>query len=101
MNHLQAQDPIGNLLPVTSIPYDYSELSMAFVDAAAILELDNVLLAQYNTHYGLRFSAFDAYLRPAMDRSNLRILVNTRMHKVWIPRQSFYDCNLDFIRILD
>lgn len=82
MNHFQNQDSVGHLLPVTSIPYDYSELSMAFVDAAAILNLDNVLLAQYNTHYGVRFSAFDAYLRPAMDRPNLKILVNTRMHKV-------------------
>lgn len=71
---------------VNQIPYDYSKLSMAFVDAANELKADGPhlkpRLAQYNTLHGLRHSVFDAYLKPVFHRKNLKILINTRVHRV-------------------
>lgn len=71
------------LLPVTSIADDYSELSVAFKKAADIINLKHAKLAKYNTLNGTRFSTFQAYLSPVLERPNLHILRNTRAHKVF------------------
>lgn len=39
-------------------------------------------MAKYNTQRGMRASAYDAYLKPVLDRENLEILLDTRVHKV-------------------
>lgn len=39
-------------------------------------------MARYNTLRGLRHSVYHSYLRPAFCRSNLKILINTRVHHI-------------------
>lgn len=74
-------------LPVTTIPYDYSGLSMAFADSISSLKSTDgnlhFLAAQYNTKRGYRFSVYDSYLKPVFGRQNLDILINTRVQKVF------------------
>lgn len=75
-----------NLRPM-SIPYGYSILSKSMVDATMELRNNKLSqveyeLAKYNVQNGLRHSAFHSYLRPCFDRSNLKILMNTRVHRV-------------------
>lgn len=93
------------MLPVTPIPYDHSKLSMAFTDSVNEMKSTNPYLefslAKYNTRRGYRFSAYDAYLVPALNRKNLKVLINTRVHKVCLfncLRIKFY--TLIFIQII-
>lgn len=39
-------------------------------------------LAQYNTFRGLRHTVYHSYLRPAFGRPNLKILINSRAHRI-------------------
>lgn len=75
-------------LHVTSLPYDYSLLSSAFVDGSMQLERRNNrlehYLAKYNTRNGLRHTTYHSYLQPAFDRKNLKILLDTRVHRIEI-----------------
>lgn len=75
-------------LHVTPLPYDYSLLSSAFVDASMQLEQRNNhlehYLVKYNTKKGLRHTTYHSYLRPAFDRNNLKILLDTRVHRIEI-----------------
>lgn len=75
-------------LHVTPLPYDYSPLSSAFVDGSLQLaRRDNRLehyLVKYNTRKGLRHTTYHSYLRPAFDRENLKILLDTRVHRIAI-----------------
>lgn len=74
-------------LSTTSIPYGYSILSKSLVDGSVELRNSNhshleYELAKYNVRNGLRHSTFHSYLRPCLGRSNLKILLNTRVHRV-------------------
>lgn len=39
-------------------------------------------LVKYNTRNGLRHTTYHSYLRPAFDRRNLKILLDTRVHRI-------------------
>lgn len=39
-------------------------------------------LVKYNTRNGLRHTTYHSYLRPAFDRKNLKILLDTRAHRI-------------------
>lgn len=41
-------------------------------------------LVKYNTRNGLRHTTYHSYLRPAFDRKNLKILLDTRAHRIEI-----------------
>lgn len=75
-------------LHVTPLPYDYSALSSAFVDGSLQLARRNNrlehYLVKYNTRNGLRHTTYHSYLRPTFDRKNLKILLDSRVHRVEI-----------------
>lgn len=82
----KAQEADPPKLPIEAITYDYSQLSAAFSDGSNLLKQRNEhldhYLAKYNVLKGFRHSSFQAFLRPALHRGNLKILLNTRVHKV-------------------
>lgn len=63
-----------------------TKLSAAFLNAQDELNIDNLTLSlsQYNVRKGCRWSVFHEYLRPSFNRENLKIMTNTRVHKVLI-----------------
>lgn len=71
---------------ITSLTYNYSMLSSTFVDAALHLERNNNnlshFLAKYTIRKGLRHTTYQTFLKPIFQRKNLKILMNTRVHKV-------------------
>lgn len=74
-------------LPVTPITYNYSHLSSYFVDASVELQKTHsprlqYHLAEYNTLNGIRHTTYHSYLKPKINRENLKILLNTRVHRV-------------------
>lgn len=73
-------------LPATPIEYNYSPLSSYFVDASTKLQKTHeplqYRLAEYNTLNGKRHTTYHSYLKPMFNRENLKILLNTRVHKV-------------------
>jgi choline dehydrogenase len=87
---------IGGPLDVADLR-DPNPLSVAFVEAAAKAgiprnddfngaELDGVGLLQVNQRRGRRWSAADAYLRPALRRSNLSVITGAHVTKVVFER---------------
>lgn len=82
-------------LHTTSIPYEYSILSKALVDGAVQLNVHKhqleYQLAKYNVKNGLRHTTFHSYLRPSYERPNLKILLNTRCHRIQINAQKVAD----------
>lgn len=71
----------------TPLTYDYSRLSELFVDASKELQrkFQNKLdyyLVKYNTFRGLRYTTYHSYLKPAFGRKNLKILINTLVHRI-------------------
>jgi choline dehydrogenase-like flavoprotein len=69
------------------------ELCEAYIDAGAVLGMNRVAdvngsddnrtgYAQFSTRRGLRVSAADAYLRPAMKRPNLTVATKTEVHRI-------------------
>jgi choline dehydrogenase len=86
----------GGPLDVTDLR-DPSPLSVAFVEAAAEAgiprnddfngaELDGVGLLQVNQRRGRRWSAADAYLRPALRRDNLSVITGAHVTRVIFER---------------
>lgn len=75
-------------LHVTPLTYDYSLLSSAFVDGSLQLARHDTrlehYLVKYNTRKGLRHTNYHSYLRPAFERKNLKILLDTRVHRIEI-----------------
>lgn len=74
-------------LHTTPITYDYSLLSSTFVDGSFELYQNNPSnleyhLVKYNTYNGVRHSVYHAYLKPAFGRANLKIVLNTRVHRI-------------------
>lgn len=91
-------------LHTTPITYDYSPLTSTFIDAARELNDHNSTnfqyhLAKYNTQKGLRHSVYQAYMKPAFRRQNLKILLSARVHRiifkqknaigVWVTEDNF------------
>lgn len=79
-------------LHTTPLTYDYSKLSSAFVDASVDLQkshpnLDHYL-AKYNTLKGLRHTTYHSYLKPVFGRKNLKILLNTRVHRIEFDKRA-------------
>lgn len=92
-----AEDPQPSLLKTflrtTSISYDYSPLSTKFIDGSDELYRNNTSsleyhLAKYNTEKGLRHTSYHAYLKPAFRRSNLKIVLSTRVHRVLFNKKT-------------
>lgn len=74
-------------LPTTPITYDYSVLSSKFVEASVealktTSKKLNFYLTKYNTYKGLRYTTYHSYLKPAFSRTNLKVLLNTRVHRI-------------------
>jgi choline dehydrogenase len=76
-----------------SEPRFRSLLTTAFVDAAAAMGLarnddfngpdqDGVGFYQLTQHRGARWSAFEAFLRPALERPNLTVRSNALVHRI-------------------
>lgn len=83
-------------LHTTAIPYEYSILSKALVDGAVQLSIHKYpqleyQLAKYNVKNGLRHTTLHSYLRPSYERQNLKILLNTRCHRIQINAQKVAD----------
>lgn len=79
-------------LHTTAIPYDYSILSKSLVKGAVQLSIDKYpqleyQLAKYNVKKGVRHTTFHSYLRPCFERQNLKILLNTRCHRIQFNAQ--------------
>lgn len=84
------------ILHTTSIPYEYSILSKSLVDASTELSHHqypqmSYELAKYNVRKGLRHSTFHSYLRPCFERRNLKILLNTRVHRIQFDNKTAVD----------
>lgn len=84
---------LNTFLRTTSIPYDYSLLSSKFIDGSDELNRKNVSsleyhLAKYNTDGGIRHSVYHAYLKPVFNRQNLKIVLNTRVHRVFFNKKT-------------
>lgn len=84
---------LRTFLRTTSISYDYSLLSSTFVDGSDELRRNHTSsleynLAKYNTDKGLRHSSYHAYLKPAFSRSNLKIVLSTRVHRVLFNKKT-------------
>lgn len=74
------------MLSINQLPYDYSLLTMSFMDAANELRVNDsqlqAYLAQYYTVRGVRHSVVDVYLKPTFRRKNVNILIKSRVLKV-------------------
>lgn len=84
---------LNTFLRTAAIPYDYSLLSSTFIDGSNELHRQNIsnldyYLAKYNTDKGLRHSAYQSYLKPAFNRQNLKIVLNTRVHRVLFNKKT-------------
>ncbi|XP_055377390.1 glucose dehydrogenase [FAD, quinone] [Condylostylus longicornis] len=87
----------GGPLPVGKFPYN-PPMSYAILKAGQELGFnvqdlngDNAtgfMIAQMTSRNGIRYSSARSFLRPARDRSNLQILLNTTVTKVLINPQS-------------
>lgn len=91
--NLKSQNLLRTRLKTTPITYDYSPLSSTFIDASTELcrqnsSSYNYHLAKYNTHKGLRHSVYHAYLKPAFQRQNLKILISTRVHRIILKQKN-------------
>nr|CAH7742514.1 unnamed protein product [Callosobruchus chinensis] len=83
----------GGLLTVSRFPY-HPPLSRALIKAAeemgnSIIDLNGArhtgfAIAQTTNRNGTRVSAAKAFLRPFSQRTNLHVLLNTTVTKVWI-----------------
>lgn len=80
-------------LPISPIEYDYSSLSSKFINGSIELQRKNspnleYYLAKYNTRKGLRYSVYQAYLKPVLSRPNLKIVLRTRVHRVLFTQKT-------------
>lgn len=86
-------DLLRTQLHTTPITYDYSLLSSKFVDGSSELYRQNSTnleyhLVKYNTYRGVRHSTYQAYLKPAFDRPNLKIVLSTRVHRILFKQRN-------------
>ncbi|XP_067009537.2 neither inactivation nor afterpotential protein G [Anabrus simplex] len=82
----------NGLLHLTQADPEDSALTQAFLEAARILRTAGEKLdfapAQNTIHRGQRWSSIHAYLRPALGRPNLHVLLDTLVTKVLIKQNT-------------
>lgn len=98
---------VGGLLTVTQFPY-HPPLSHAILQGGiemghAIRDLNGVLhtgfaIAQTTSRNGSRLSVSRAFLRPAKDRPNLHIMLNTTVARILINETSKQAYGVEIIR---
>lgn len=91
-----ANNPRGHNGPMFISPNkNHLPLSTSFLNAAKSLGMEGgedynggayegAWMCQLAHHKGKRFSAYDAYLKPAMKRSNLEVITNSQVSKIII-----------------